>query len=180
MKDIALLVLDVQDSLLEVIPKRNELLRRCCFAVEAANLLNVQLIYTEQCPDKLGTTNAALMAAGLANAQYFPKKTFSAFGAPGFADFLKDTHLKHILIVGLETSICVYQTIMDAIRNDLHVTVLSDCSSGRRNEDSRAIIAALQNSGCHHLPSETIFYSLLQTSEDPRFKQFNNIVKKYS
>lgn len=180
MKDIALIVLDVQDTFLDVIPKGKELLRRCGFAVEAASLLGLELIYTEQYPDKLGGTNATLLAAGLGNARCFSKKTFSAFGALGFTDFLKEKDLEHILIAGLETSICVYQTIMDAMRNDLEVTMLSDCVAGRRDEDSYAIVGSLQNSGCHRLPSETIFYSMLQSAEDPRFKQFNDIVKKYS
>lgn len=180
MEDIALLVLDVQDAFLNVIPKKKELLSRSCFAIEAAKLLGIQLIYTEQSPDKLKGTNQNLLDAGLANAQCFQKNTFSAFGVPGFIDFLKEKDLSHLLIAGLETSVCVYQTIMDAMRYGLDVTMLSDCVAGRRDEDSYAIVASLQNSGCHRLPSETVFYSLLQTSADLRFKQFNDIVKKYS
>lgn len=180
MKDIALLVLDVQDTFLNVILANKELLNRCCFAVEAANLLGIELIYTEQSPDKLKGTNVALLNSGLANARSFSKNTFSAFGAPGFTDFLKEKDIKHLLIAGLETSICVYQTIMDAMRHELDVTMLSDCVAGRRDEDSYAIVASLQSSSCHRLPSETVFYSLLETSEDPKFKQFNDIVKKYS
>lgn len=180
MKDIALLILDMQDVFLDVIPKKKEILRRCCYAVEAAGLLGIQVIYTEQSPEKLKETNKELIDIGLANAKCFEKKTFSAFGAPGFIDFLKQKDLKHFLIAGLETSICVYQTITDAMRHGLDVTMLSDCVAGRRDEDSYAIVASLQNSECHRLPSETVFYSMLQTSEDPRFKQFNNLVKKYS
>lgn len=180
MEDIALLILDVQDTLLNVIPKKNEVLNRCCFAVEASKLLGIQLIYTEQSPDKLKGTNQTLMDAGLSNAKHFQKKTFSAFGSPGFINFLKEKDIKHLLLAGLETSICVYQTIMDAMHHGLDITMLSDCIAGRRDEDSYAVIASLLHSNCHRLPSETIFYSLLQTSEDPRFKQFNNLVKKYS
>lgn len=180
MNNLALLILDLQDSFLPVIPKSQELLNRCCFAIEAANLLGIKLIYTEQSPEKLKNTYEALINAGLSSATCFPKKTFSAFGAPGFVDYLKNNRIDHLLIAGIETSVCVYQTIMDALRNDFDVTMLSDCVSGRRESDSWAIVASLQQSPCHRLPSETVFYSLLQTAEHPQFKAFNNIVKKYS
>lgn len=180
MNNLALLILDFQDAFLRRIPKSEEFLNRCCFAIEAANLLGLRIIYTEQSPEKLGSTDKSLVNVGLSGATCFAKKTFSAFGAPGLVDYLKGNGIEHLMIAGLETSICVYQTIMDALRNDFDVTILSDCISGRREDDSRAIIASLQNSPCHRLPCETIFYSLLQTAEHPQFKAFNDIVKKYS
>lgn len=180
MEGIALVVLDVQDSFLKAIGRSQELLKRCQFAIESANLLGIKLIYTEQNPEKLKGTNKSLLDVGLNQGKCFPKKAFSAFGSEGFLDYLRDEGIEHLLIAGLETSICVYQTITDALRFDFDVTMLSDCVEGRREEDSRAIVAYLQNSKCHRLPSETVFYSLMQTFEHPDCKVFIDIVKKYS
>lgn len=180
MKDVALLILDMQDAFLERVPRKRELLKRCCFAIEASKLLGIKLIYTEQAPDRLKETNRALIDIGLSDAKFFQKKTFSAFGTLGFTEFIKENDINHLLVAGIETSICVYQTVMDAVFHDLDITVLSDCTAGRREEDSDAIIVSLQNLRCHRLPSETVFFSMLRTSEDPRFKQFSDIVKKYN
>lgn len=180
MEGIALVVLDVQDGLLKVIGRSEELLKRCALAIESAALLGMKVIYTEQSPEKLQGTNKSLMEAGLSKGKAFSKKAFSAFGAEGFLDYLRKEGVEHILIAGLEMSVCVYQTITDALRLNFEVTLLSDCVGGRREEDAWAIVAYLQNSKCHRLPCETVFYSLMQTAEHLDFKPFINIVKKYS
>lgn len=180
MNGIGLIIVDAQDSFLKVIPKAQELVKRCSFAVECAHLLGIQMIYTEQNPEKLKGTNEGLLSVGLRTGKCFSKMTFSAFGAPGFVDYLKKEGIEHLLIGGIEASVCVYQTIMDALRHDFDVTMLSDCVGGRREEDSWAIVASLQGMQCHRLPSETIFFSLLQTADHPDFKGLSNLVKKYS
>ena len=52
-QSLALLIIDMQESIMKVIDSSESLLNRCCFAVEAAQLLNIPVIFTEQAPDKL-------------------------------------------------------------------------------------------------------------------------------
>src|SRR5262249_8288028 len=137
MKGIGLLILDMQGGFLKVIPKADELLKRCSFAIESCRLLGIKMIYTEHASEKLETTKEELLKVGLKDGKCFPKNSFSAMGVPGFMDYLKEEGIEHLLIGGIETSICVYQTVMDAIRYDIDVTMLSDCVGGRREEDSR-------------------------------------------
>ena len=177
---MALVIVDVQATFLDLFKNGVGLLRRCAFAVEAAKLLGVELLYTEQYPEKLESIHPELKEVGLAGAKGFSKKSFSIFGAEGFKEYLEEREIRHLLIAGLETGICVYQSVLDGLKEGYDVTMLSDCVMGRRDEDSRAVIAALQKTECHRLPAETVFYSILRTAEDPRYKAFNEIVKKYS
>ena len=83
-----------------------------------------------------------------------------------------------MLIIGIETPICVYQTAIHALGDDLGVTLLADCVSQRREEDREPVFQQLLSMEAHILPSETNFYSLLQ--RNVAFREFTQLVKKYS
>ncbi|MBE2215211.1 MAG: isochorismatase family protein [Opitutaceae bacterium] len=86
----------------------------------------------------------------------------------------------HLLLAGIETPICVYQTALHAQDNELDVTILSDCTTGRRPEDCYVVLESLARAECHVLPAETVFYSMLGSSLNPRFPHFTRIVKRYT
>src|SRR5690606_1291286 len=110
----------------------------------------------------------------------FPKTSFSALQAPGLREVLANAKIDHLILAGLETPICVYQTAIEATNDDFSVTLLSDCLGARRENDARAVLASLAQIGCHVLPSETVFYSILSDSEHPAFREYTALVKKYS
>ena len=83
-----------------------------------------------------------------------------------------------MLLAGIETSICIYQTALQALSANIGVTLLSDCISERRIEDRAPVLEQLLSMDAHVLPSETIFYSLLGSAEHPQFREFNKLVKE--
>lgn len=179
MNSVALLVVDMQDGFLKAISEPAQLLSRCCFAVEAARLLGIRTFFTTQVPEKLGDLNPGLMALQ-EEAVIFPKNTFSALQAPGLREALAAAEIDHLMIVGLETPICIYQTAIEATNEDLSVTLLADCIGGRRSVDRQPVLNALSQVGCHILPAETVFYSIVGDAAHPAFKEFSKLVKKYS
>lgn len=176
---VALLVLDMQAGFLKAVAEAEPLFRRVGFAIGAARLLGMQTFFTEQVPDKLGTTDTFLTALA-PGAKFFTKTAFSAFGAAGLLAHLRSSGIDHLLIAGIETPICVYQTATEALREEFDVTLLSDAVGGRRPADAAAALSALREAGAHILPSETVFYSILQDAADPRFKEFIQLVKTAS
>lgn len=176
---VALLVLDMQAGFLKAIADVEALRRRVGFAISAAQLLGIEVIFTEQVPDKLGETEPALKAFA-PGAKVFPKTAFSALGADGLEDYLRGRGIAHLLVSGIETPICVYQTATEALRSDFDVTLLSDGIGSRRREDAAAVLPALREAGAHILPAETVFYSILQDAADPRFREFTQLVKSAS
>ena len=176
----ALLVVDVQDAFVGMLPNGEDLLGRCCFAVEAATLFEMPVIMTAQVPEKLGPLNERIK--GLAfGAAYFEKSAFSALRAEGVMDYIHNKRIDHLLLAGLETSVCVYQTVLDAMLEGLGVTVLTDCIGCRRKKDGKAVLDFLKTQTTATIvPAETVLYSLLGDASHPHFGAFTKLVKKYS
>ena len=93
---------------------------------------------------------------------------------------MKEKEIEHLLLCGIETSVCVYQTALDALGTQRHVTLLSDCVGARRSADSEVCLQALIRAGVHVLPSESVFYSLLGDVNHSFFKVYTQLVKAYS
>ena len=176
---VALLVIDAQDAFISSLTDSSTFLQRCSFAIEAARTLGLHTLFTEQVPDKLGHTNKELLRRA-ARPKIFHKTSFSALSAPGIENFLRDNEVYHVLVCGLETPICVYQTALQAIDKDIDATFLSDALGCRRIEDGNVALNAIIGLGCPALPTETVFYSLLSDALHPRFREFSNLVKTYS
>lgn len=175
---VALLVIDMQPSFLDVIEGAPAVVERCGFAIEAARTFGLRVLFSEQVPDKLGATDSRLLHL-VPNARVFAKNTFSALQAEGIQEYLRRQGIYHVLIAGIEIPVCVYQTALHASDLDFDVTVLSDCVTGRRVEDGLVTLEALTRANCHVLPAETVFYSMIGHSAHPLFSAYNTLVKRY-
>jgi nicotinamidase-related amidase len=175
-----LLCLDLQPVFLGAVADGARVLRRCEFAVAAAHGLGMPVAFTEQAPGKLGGTDKALLAL-VDPPEVHPKDTFSALaaGSPVRSAVTEGRHIEHLILCGVETPICVFQTAVDAVQAGLAVTVLTDCVGARREADARACLEALGRAGAHVLPAETVFYSILGGSAHPFFRAYTALVKKY-
>lgn len=176
---VLLLALDLQAPFLAALPDAPALLRRCRFAAAAATGLGVPVAFTEQVPQKLGPTDAGLLAVA-PGAPQFGKSTFSALADDGIRDAIRAMEIDHLLLCGIETPICVYQTALDALDAQLQVTLLSDAIGARRSSDAAAAVDALVRAGVHVLPTETVFYALLRDAKHPFFKSFTQLVKDHA
>lgn len=177
---LALLCIDVQPMFLKSLPEGGApLLRRCQFAVAAAAGLGVPVVFTEQVPQKLGPTAADWPAPEPRRCNW-AKAPFSAFADDGIRDALGALSVEHLLICGLETSVCVYQTALDALASSYQVTLLSNAVGCRRPEDASPCLQALIRAGAHVLPSETVFYALLHATSHPFFKSYTQLVKSHA
>ena len=175
-----LLCLDMQPVFLRVVGNGERVLRRCKFAVASARGLAIPVAFTEQVPARLGGTEPSLL--GLADGpEVHAKDTFSALAAesPVRRALTHGRGFERLIICGVETPICVFQTATDALKAGLAVTVLSDCVGARREADARVCLDALARSGAQVLPSETVFYSALGGATHPFFRSYTELVKKY-
>lgn len=179
MQGLGCLVIDLQDCFLKAIPESDELISRASFVLESCELLGIPVYFSEQVPEKLGPTLPGLTEK-VSSPFQFAKDEFSAWKHPGFQDRLKEDGITHLLVAGIETTICVYQTVIEARSDEMAVTLLSDGIACRRPQDAPAVIRTLQDHQTLHLPSETIFYSILQNVKHPAFRDFTKLVKKYN
>lgn len=175
-----LLCVDMQPKFLGPVTEGARVLRRCEFAVAAANGIGIPIAFTEQVPLKLGNTAPELVELA-PQASVWSKNTFSALADEGIRDaVLRQRDVQHILLCGIETSVCVYQTAIGALGEGLEVTVLSDAVGARRPDDAQTCLDALARSGVHVLPAETIFYALLRDVSHPFFRTYTQLVKSHS
>ncbi len=179
MKSVALLVLDAQDVFIDTIYNKESFLLRTAFAIEAARSLRIRTIFTEQVPEKLGRTNRKLQSLAW-KPRTFAKQSFSALRAPGLEQFLRENEIYHLVVCGLETPICVYQTALQAEEEDVDITLFTDALGCRRQEDEAPVLESLRKLNCELLPSETLFYSLIGDVGHPYFRYYNNVVKAYN
>jgi nicotinamidase-related amidase len=176
---LLLLCIDLQPVFLRAMSESESLQRRCAFAIQAATGMGISVVFTEQVPQKLGSTAPGLIDL-VASPTVLAKDTFSALADPVIRDTILSRKPEHVLICGIETSVCVHQTALDALAAGLQVTLLSDCVGARRPDDACTCIAALIRAGVHVLPSETVFYSLLRDVNHPFFRRYTQLVKAHA
>ncbi len=177
----ALLAVDLQSTLLAALPAAaaRSVRARAALALAAARALGLPVFFTEQVPAKLGPTAPAL--ARLApDAPVFPKNTFSALASEALPAALRAEKIEHLLLIGLETPVCIYQSALGALAEGFQVTLLSDAIAARRADDHAACLAALRHAGVTVLPVETVFYALLHDAGHPSFKAFTQLVKTHA
>jgi len=174
-----LLCIDLQPVFLAAICDSQRVHWRCSFALEAAAGLGLPVLFTEQVPDRLGGTAGDLLALAGDAPEAIGKHAFSALGDAKIAARLAGLGRKHLLVCGIETPVCIYQTARDARAAGYQVTVLADCIGARRTGDAAAALADLVHAGCAVLPAETVFYALLQDAKHPFFRAYTALVKKY-
>lgn len=169
----------MQPAFVDAIAGGEEVMRRCRFAISAAVGLSLPVAFTEQVPQKLGGTAPALLALA-PGAPVWGKNAFAALTDDGIREaLLRDRKVRHLLLCGIETPICVYQTAVSALGEGLLVTILKDCVGARRGADAAACLEALARHGAHVLPAETVFYSLLRDANHPYFREFTRLVKAH-
>ncbi|MBT5910052.1 MAG: isochorismatase family protein [Opitutae bacterium] len=172
---LAGLIVDLQPVFLDLVHESESFSSNCRFLIESLNLFQIPLFLTEQVPEKLGGTSSEFLSLA-PMAPVFKKDTFSALGATGLLNALADDGIEHLLLAGVETSICVYLTALEALSSDLEVTILTDCVTCRRPSDGEWVLRKLELAGCHLLPVESIFYGILGGATHPLFRAFTKLV----
>ncbi|MFW5883679.1 MAG: isochorismatase family protein [Verrucomicrobiota bacterium] len=177
-----LIVLDMQEQLLARIPDKERLIERCRFAIEVANALSLHCFFVQQDPVTYGSSTPELLELSqkLKHHETLNRNYFSAIECCCLKRRLEEKHIDHVLIVGTETSISIYQTAIDALDDDLHVTILTDCIGSRRPEDARRVLWRLIAMGVDCLPSETVFFSMLGSNRHAAYRKVVRLTGQYA
>jgi nicotinamidase-related amidase len=172
-----LLIVDVQEKLVATLPEaaRDRLLGSCRFLAEGAKLLGVPVSITEQYPQGLGPTVETLR-------EFSPdrpaKKRFSCvdcLGWPSAAEAADDRF--QVVVAGMETHVCVLQTVLDLLAVGYQVYVVADAVASRREIDQQIALDRLTGSGAVLTTAEGVLFEWAETAEAAEFKQLSNLVK---
>jgi nicotinamidase-related amidase len=167
-----LAVVDVQERLLAAMPDAERVVSRCLRLAQAASLLGVERVLTEQYPKGLGPTPAALAATLPAPAT---KLAFSCRGCGGF-DAAVGPGVRAVVLAGLETHVCIAQTALDLLAEGLAVFVAVDAVASRHAVDHETALRRLETAGAVPTTSEAVLFEWCRSAEHPRFQEIRRLV----
>ncbi|MBE0568192.1 MAG: isochorismatase family protein [Deltaproteobacteria bacterium] len=179
-EEAVLVVIDVQERLVPAIDKElyERSLKNIVIAVEAAGTLGIPILLTEQYPKGLGRTVARILEAmdGKPH-ELVEKMTFSCAREERFLSALTKTGRGQVLLAGMETHVCVYQTAVDLVNSGYEVFVLDDAVSSRYPHNYRSGIEAMRDAGVRVVPMETAVFQLLKAAGTPEFKKISSLLR---
>ena len=172
----ALVIIDVQGKLAQLVDGKEMLISNLTRLIKGAQLLNIPIVLTEQKPDKLGPTVPELLSF-LNKIIPIKKESFSAWGSVGFQKSIIGLGRKQLIITGIETHICVYQTALDLLENGIEIHVLADAVSSRNSLNHKWGLEGIRNQGGEISTTEMALFQWIRTAADPRFKDLAKLVK---
>jgi nicotinamidase-related amidase len=173
----ALVIVDMQEAFRQKIPDFTDIAVRIAVMSRASKLLNLPILVTEQYPKGLGYTAEEIKAALPREVQIIEKTSFSSCGAQAFRKQLEHTTAKQLLVCGIETHICVNQTVHDLLVEEYQVHLLTDCVSSREKNNRVTALAKMQMSGAIPSSVELALFELMRDAGHEQFKAIQNLVK---
>lgn len=172
----ALLIIDLQERILPVIRNIETVIENALKLIRGFRVLNLPIYFTEQYPKGLGPTSDKIMAE-LPGHSAIHKMSFSCSGAGELFNELKAKNLSQISVCGVESHVCVQQTVLDLIYNDFQVNVAADSVSSRKEVDYKIALERMRQFGAQITTSESILFELLEICGTAEFKEISKIVK---
>lgn len=168
-----LLVIDVQQKLMPVIDRADDVLRNIERLVRGCHVLGIPAILTEQYVKGLGATVDGVRVAFEETHGYKPleKACFSAVAALG------GSARRQVIVAGVEAHVCVYQTVADLLAEDFEVTIVADAVSSRSPENKAIALERMVAEGAKLSSTEMVLFELCVTSGTDEFRAISRLVK---
>lgn len=175
-ENAVLLIIDIQGTLYQSMYEKESLCENVRKLIRGTAALDIPIIATEQVPEKLGPSIPEISSL-FDEFNPVPKSSFSCCGEPRFMDRLEKIGRRHILIAGIESHVCVYQTTADLLRLGYEAHIITDCISSRTAENRHAGIERMIAEGGRRSSMEMILFELMRVAEGDVFRTISKIVK---
>ena len=175
-RDCSLVIVDVQGKLAELMYDREKLFSNIVILIKASKILNIPIMWCQQCPEALGPT-VSKIAELLSDVEPINKSSFSCVGDAVFAEQLQARNPCHLILAGIETHICIYQTAVDLLKAGRAVTVVADAVSSRTRENRQIALEKIKTMGAEISSTEMLLFELLKNANHRDFKKIARLVK---
>jgi len=172
----ALVIVDVQGKLAQLMYEKEALFQNLRTIIRGMQAFNIPIIWSEQKPESLGPTVAEI-AGLLTGMEPITKSSFSCCRNEPFKRTLKALDRHQVLLVGIETHVCVYQTALDLVELGYGVEVVCDAVSSRTGQDKEVALQKMREHGVGQTTTEMALFELLESAEAEQFKEILRIVK---
>jgi len=174
--DTALLVVDVQQRLIAVLPEGERIVWNIARLLDGAQTLGVRFAATEQVPDKLSPTVPQL-AERLSEAAA-TKSAFSCGECGALFAAWQTAGIFRVLVCGIETHVCVQQTVLDLLAAGYQVQIAVDAVGTRHTLDHQTALRRMEASGALLTTTEAALFEWCGRAGTPEFKQISALVKQ--
>lgn len=171
-----LLVIDLQESYAGKLAHEERVVRATQRLLQGAAALGLPVVVTEQYPKGLGKTRPEIEQFVPAGAARFEKTSFSCLGAPGLREHLRGVGRDQVLVAGIETHVCVSQTIHDLLIEGYQPHAVRDALTSRFVLEDETAYAKLLGSGAVPASTESALFEMLRDAKTPEFKAVHRLV----
>ncbi len=178
---VALLIVDVQERLIAAMPPdvAAAVERNLITLAATAARFELPVVVSEQYPKGLGRTTPSVAGAleSVRGVCFFEKVEFAATAAPAWAEAVGPLPRKTWLVAGMETHVCVFQTVR-ALRAAGHdVIVLADAVASRTRTNWQRGLALCEQTGAIAASTETVVFDLLGKAGTDDFKALSKMIR---
>ena len=167
-----LLLIDVQEKLTPLVHDHQRLVTNCHWLLRVAQEMGVPILISEQYPKGLGPTIPTLNIFKTAT-NLMTKLTFSCTADPACLKMIEQSGRKQIVLLGIETHVCVLQTALGLLHQEFQVYVVVDAVSSRTALDKKIALKRMQQAGITLITREMAVFEWLHQSGTPLFKKIS-------
>ena len=171
-----LLVVDLQDAFLNHIKNINDVIERSCVMIKAAKLLEIPIVVTEQYPKGLGRTAQPVQDI-LGEITYYDKVAFGCMADDNINSVITQIQRPQIIVIGIETHVCISQTVHDLLAHNLQPFIAADAVSSRRKIDHKTALQRMQHAGATITTTEAALFEMMTYSKHNAFREISKLVK---
>ena len=172
----AALIIDIQERLFPLIWEHEKLVRNIPILIEGMKVLGIPVFVTEQYVKGLGLT-VQPVATALGELKRYEKMSFSCCDDPAIMEDIAVSGKDMIIIAGIESHVCILQTVIDLNHNGYHPVVVEDCISSRKENDKKIAVERMRQEGAIITTCESVLFELLRFSGTEQFKGISRLVK---
>jgi len=173
-EEAVLMVIDIQVKLVPTMKHIDKIIKNTNTMISVAKKLGIPILVTEQYPKGLGKTVSEVID-NLEEVSTYEKITFSSYTSEVTAA-LEGLGRKKIIITGMETHVCVFQTVRDLLRHGYQVFVVGDAVCSRTKENYLNGLSLMSSMGAVVTNSETVLFDLMKQSGTPVFKELSQLI----
>lgn len=170
------LIIDVQEKITKVMGNKQQLLDKLHRLIRGMQILEIPTLVTEQYPKGLGPT-IEMITQLLPDVSPMEKQVFNCCDDPTFMKTLDATGCKNVIVSGIETHVCVYQTVSHLLDANYHVEVVADAVDSRHPLDKEVGLKKMQSGGAELTTVEMVLFELQRIAQGDQFKQISQVIK---
>jgi len=175
--ETALIVIDMQERLAPAMSDFEPCADRVAMLLAGARELGLDAIVTEQYPKGLGPTLPRFAELLPENTPIVAKTGFSVFEEPAFRTVLAARTRRNLVFCGIESHVCVLQSVLDALDRGFRVFLAADAVTSRKNSDRELALQAARAAGATVVSSEALLFMMLRDAKNPAFKAVSKLVR---